>query len=64
MSKLAKLKIKDDNLEKVRGWLNWIGEKCTETRKEVRENCINDPECMAYFVGRFDARGSHDRCEE
>ena len=61
MSKLAQLKNKDANLAKVRAWLDWIGEACIETRKEVRENCLADPECMAYFVMRFDTRHLEDR---
>ena len=54
MSKLAKLKNQDADLQKVRSWLDWIGEKHMETRKEVRNNCMSDPECLAYFVMRHD----------
>ena len=47
-------------IEKVREWLNHIGETDQPTRREVRDNCLADPECMAYFVMRFEMRGDHD----
>ena len=40
-------------IEKVREWLNHIGETCQRTRREVRDNCLADPDCMAYFVKRW-----------
>ncbi len=61
MSKLEQLKNRDAHLSKVRGWLDWIGEKCAITRKEVRDNCLADADCMTYFVDRFDNRGEHDK---
>ena len=48
------------DLQKVASWLNHIGETDKATRLEVRDNCIADPECMAYFVMRFEMRGDHD----
>lgn len=48
-------------IEKVREWLRHIGESCQQTRREVRDNCLADPDCMAYFVKRYENRGEHDR---
>lgn len=54
MSKLAQFKNQDADLQKVRGWLDWIGEKCSKTRAEVRDNCLANAECLAYFVMRYE----------
>lgn len=61
MSKLAQLKSQDEKLKKVAAWLDHIGETDKVHRLEVRDNCMADPECLAYFAGRFDTRGEHDR---
>lgn len=49
------------DLQKVAAWLNHIGETDQPTRLEVRDNCMADPDCMAYFVKRYENRGEHDR---
>lgn len=51
------------DLEKVREWLNWIGETDGLVRREVRDNCMADPECMAYFVGRYETRSEYDKAK-
>ena len=48
------------DLQKVAAWLNHIGETDQPTRLEVRDNCMADPDCMAYFVKRYENRGEHD----
>lgn len=39
--------------QKVAAWLDFIGEKCEETRREVIELCVTDKAARAYFVGRY-----------
>jgi len=49
---IQRLQINSDRL-KVNAWLDNI--KCInqQERQEVLDNCAADPECRAYFVGRY-----------
>lgn len=50
-----------ENIEKVRAWLDYIGETCQHTRKEVRDLCIADDECMEYYVSRYESYCANDK---
>jgi len=50
MSKLADLKTRDTDRQKVEAWLDFINEHCPATRAEVLEYCAKDQSARAYFV--------------
>lgn len=53
MSKLAELKTRETDRQKVELWLDHINEHDPACREEVLANCKADKECRAYFVKRF-----------
>jgi hypothetical protein len=53
MSAIKRLKENSDRA-KVNAWLDKIGEHEDACRAEVLEQCKNDPEARAYYVGRYE----------
>ena len=51
--KLAELKSRDTDRQKVNLWLDHINENDQAIRAEVLENCAKDVECRAYYVSRY-----------
>lgn len=50
------LKNMSANLTNVNEWLDRIGEKDHECRKEVIDQCKNDKEAMIYYLSRFNEK--------
>lgn len=46
---------------KISAWLDHIGEDDDACRNEVFEHCKADKGARAYYVGRYETRGEHDR---
>lgn len=53
MSKLAELKTRDTDCNKIETWLNFIGETDAVIRCEIIDGCRKDIETRKYFVKRY-----------
>lgn len=53
MGKLAELKTRDTDRQKITDWLDHINEHDPACREEVLLACKADLECRAYYVKRY-----------
>lgn len=53
MGKLAELKTRDTDRQKITAWLDHIGEHDPACREEVLLSCKNDLDARRYYLSRF-----------
>lgn len=53
MSKLAQLKSKDADFDKINAWLNKIGEQDQSCRDELINQCKKDIEAREFYVKKY-----------